>query len=391
MNILFYRYGSICEPDLIEAFREYGLNVVEDRTEITNKQFLPAERVKTVGSEIERVHPLFVFTINFFPDISDVCNICRVPYMCLIVDSPVLELYSDSIKHPYNRIFLFDMAQYNEFHQYNPDCIFHIPLATNVKRWDKVINAAPSDRFASDVSFVGSLYTEKCPFDKLNFSDDYVKGYVNGIIEAQLGIYGYYFVDRLLTDKIVSDILNDNPGMYTFPPGCREDYRQVISQLYIGSKISAEDRVRTFKRLAPKFNIDIYTGSDTSQIPGIHNRGLVKTLTEMPVVFNRSRINLNITSRPIREGLPLRIFDVLGCGGFLITNYQSELTDYFNLGEHLVAYQSADELEYLIDYYLSHEEERREIAHNGYVCVRDSHNYTVRVGQMIQTAFGNVQ
>ena len=42
MNILFYRYGSICEPDLIEAFREYGLNVVEDRTEITNKQFLPA-------------------------------------------------------------------------------------------------------------------------------------------------------------------------------------------------------------------------------------------------------------------------------------------------------------------------------------------------------------
>ena len=29
MHILFYRYGSICEPDVIEAFQELGHTVEE--------------------------------------------------------------------------------------------------------------------------------------------------------------------------------------------------------------------------------------------------------------------------------------------------------------------------------------------------------------------------
>ena len=37
MNILFYRYGTICEPDMIAAFREYGITVYESDDEITDK------------------------------------------------------------------------------------------------------------------------------------------------------------------------------------------------------------------------------------------------------------------------------------------------------------------------------------------------------------------
>ena len=33
--------------------------------------------------------------------------------------------------------------------------------------------------------------------------------------------------------------------------------------------------------------------------------------------------------RPIEKGLPLRCFDIMGCGGFLMTNYQEELEDMF--------------------------------------------------------------
>ena len=123
-------------------------------------------------------------------------------------------------------------------------------------------------------------------------------------------------------------------------------------------------------------------------MPRIHNRGLVKTLTEMPLVFNHSKININPTAKSIRSGLPLRIFDVLGCGGFLITNYQAELPDFFTIGEHLDVYRSFEDLEYKTDYYLNHPDLRREIAHNGYEYVKNNHTYTIRVGQMIQLAFG---
>jgi len=320
MNIMFYRYGSICEPDMISAFREYGIQVYESDAEITNKNILPAQRADTLSKALFERNYSFVFSINFFPDISEVCNIFHIPYMCLIVDSPVLELYSNSLANPCNRVFLFDKELYREFHPVNPDCIFHIPLATNVAAWDKVINSAKGNEFRSDIAFVGSLYSEKCPFDNIHISSLYNKGFIDGLIEAQLKIYGYFFVEEILNDSIVEDIMNDYPGFYRFMPNSRENYKAVLAQLYIGTKITCEERIRLFTRLSDRFDVDIYTASDTSSMPHIHNRGLAKTLTEMPLIFNQAAININPTAKSIRSGLPLRIFDILGCGGFFVHN-----------------------------------------------------------------------
>ena len=335
MNILFYRYGSICEPDLIAAFREYGITVYESDDEITDKNILPAQRADALSKALFERNYSFVFSINFFPDISEVCNIFHIPYMCLIVDSPVLELYSNSLANPCNRVFLFDKELYREFHPVNPDCIFHIPLAANVAVWDKVINSAKGNEFRSDIAFVGSLYSEKCPFDNIRISSPYNKGFIDGLIEAQLKVYGYFFVEEMLNDSIVKDIMNDYPGFYRFIPNSRENYKAVLAQLYIGTKITCEERIRLFTRLSERFNVDIYTASDTSSMPHIHNRGLAKTHTEMPLIFNQTAININPTAKSIRSGLPLRIFDILGCGGFMLTNYQPELPEYFTIGEHL--------------------------------------------------------
>ncbi len=387
MKILFYRYGSICEEDVIEAFNEYGIETKEILEEVYNKQLLPSDCVRILKTALDKDNYSFVFSINFFPTVSDVCNIYHIPYMCLIVDSPVLELYSESIRNPYNRIFLFDRALYNEFHSYNPDCIFHIPLATNVNRWDRVIAADTSKRFTCDISFVGSLYTEKSPL-KLDNATDYIKGYVDGLVEAQLKIYGYYFIDNLLTEELAEEILNQMPTHYVFLDKYRADNKALVSQLYIGSRISAEERLRVFHLLSQKYNVDIYTGSDTTSLPKLHNRGLAKTHTEMPLIFNRTGINLNITSKPIRSGIPLRVFDVIGCGGFLITNYQTELPEFFSIGEHLEAYDSMEDLDNKVQFYLEHPQIRQEIARNGYEYVKANHTYTIRIGQMISLAFG---
>lgn len=388
MNILFYRYGSICEPDIIEAFKEYGINVYEELSEVTNKNITPSEHVDIISKALFGRDYSFVFSINFFPQISDVCNIFNIPYMCLIVDSPVMELYSNSLANPCNRVFLFDRALYDEFREVNPNNIFHVPLATNVKAWDKVISSADPKAFRSDVSFVGSLYTEKCPFNNIHLQDDYFTGYMNGIIEAQLKIYGYFFIEELITDELVAQVKKDYANFHKFLPGSRENDKASLALLYMGNKVSERERAVIFSRISEKFNVDLYTGSDTSKLPHIHNRGFAKTLTEMPIIFNHSRINLNITSKSIRSGLPLRIFDILGCGGFLITNYQTELPEFFNIGEHLAVYESVDDLEDKIAYYLEHEKERIEIARNGYEEVKINHNYTVRIGQMIEMAFG---
>lgn len=390
MNILFYRYGSICEPDIIASFKHLGFNITEDTREVYNKQLLPSDCIKGLNELLKQDTYSFVFSINFFPSVSDVCNIWGIPYLCLIVDSPVLELFSTSLANPCNKIFLFDRQLYNDFHHINPDGIFHIPLATNVRdnyATATMASAADRARFSSDISFIGSLYSEKCLYNQITLPEK-MRGYVDGLIEAQLLVYGYNFIEECVTPELIEAFCKVRPELINFPDSMKVDTKAVIAQHIISVKVAEQERLRYLKVLSEHFNVDLYTGSDTSSMPLIHNRGFAKTNTEMPIIFHQSKINLNLTAKSIRSGLSLRIFDVLGCEGFLITNYQAELPEHFNIGEDLEAYTSLDDLMGKCEYYLSHDKERREIAHNGFEKVKKYHTYDIRLTQMLKIAFG---
>ena len=390
MNILFYRYGSICEPDIIASFKHLGFNITEDTREVYNKQLLPSDCIKGLNELLKQDTYSFIFSINFFPSVSDVCNIWGIPYLCLIVDSPVLELFSTSLANPCNKVFLFDRQLYNDFHHINPDGIFHIPLATNVRdnyATATMASAADRARFSSDISFIGSLYSEKCLYNKITLPEE-MRGYVDGLIEAQLLVYGYNFIEECVTPELIEAFCKVRPELINFPDSMKVDTKAVIAQHIISVKVAEQERLRYLKVLSEHFNVDLYTGSDTYSMPLIHNRGFAKTNTEMPIIFHQSKINLNLTAKSIRSGLSLRIFDVLGCEGFLITNYQAELPEHFNIGEDLEAYTSLDDLMGKCEYYLSHDKDRQEIAHNGFEKVKEYHTYDIRLTQMLEIAFG---
>lgn len=390
MEILFYRYNSICEPDIIQVFENFGITVHREEMEMHDKNITPRLCSARVAEWILS-HPLsFVFTVNFFPAISYTCNHFKVPYVCWSVDSPVPELFSNALKNEYNRIFLFDKAQYDFFAPVNPSCIHYLPLATNVKRWEQVILSMTEEdyrQYGSDVSFVGSLYTEKCKYDTLVSSgklSDYTRGFVDGLIESQLHVYGYNFIMDNLTDRVVSEIASADPQFYHGTDTFLDTDRYLVAHQYIGMKLAAVERQRTLAALSEHFSVNLYTRSDASTLPKVHNRGGASTLTEMPKVFQASKINLNMTMRPIETGLSLRVWDVLGCGGFLLTNYQAELPSYFEIGKDLDAYESLPELLEKVQYYLTHEEERIEIAIHGYEKTARLHSYENRLAEMIQ-------
>ena len=113
------------------------------------------------------------------------------------------------------------------------------------------------------------------------------------------------------------------------------------------------------------------------------NSGPVDYEKEMPIVFKNSRINLNMTLRSIHTGIPLRAMDIMGCGGFLLTNYQEDFLEHFEPGVDYVYYSSCEELLELAEYYMNHEEERLEIARNGYHRVKTGHTYRNRVEYLL--------
>lgn len=393
MKILLYRYGSICEPALIDAFTQVGLEVIEETTEITDKKISSTKRLQLVEHILKNENPLFVFSINFYPIIAQICHIYKTPYLCWTVDSPVAELFSESVRLSTNRIFLFDKAQYNQFAPYNPECIYHLPLASYASHFDKVVSTiTEADRrtFSSDISFIGSLYNEKNPMPRLQNLPDYTKGYIDALTEASLKIYGYNPVESALTDELVHTIKACAPNFYSPGASVANPDKYIAAHSYIGLQIAETERIRTLNTLGQFFAVDLFTRSDSTLLQkatsgnGVRVHGGVATLTEMPKIFHLSKINLNMTIKPIQTGLPLRIFDIMGCGGFLMTNYQAELTDLFEIGVDLEAYASMEELVDKCAYYLEHEDERKQIALNGYRKVCEQHTYIHRIKEMIK-------
>ena len=106
----------------------------------------------------------------------------------------------------------------------------------------------------------------------------------------------------------------------------------------------------------------LYTAGDTSLIPAVHNMGPIDYELGMNKVFKISRINFNLTLPSIHTGVPLRVMDILGNGGFLLTNYQQDLFELLEPGVDFVYYTSKEEALSKIAYYLEHEDERRQIA-----------------------------
>ena len=390
MKLLFYRYGSICEPDIIQGFYELGHEIITCDDQITHPDRSISESVSLV-SNLLLEHPVdFVFSINFFPFLSEVCNIFHLRYLSWTVDSPVMELYSAAISNDWNRMFLFDKAQYEEFSHYNLAHIFHLPLAANVSNKELLFKQTPNSmhqKFAHDIAFVGSLYTEKCPYDKLINPPAYLKGYLDAIMASQEKIYGYYFISDLLSDTIIDAFKEHLPNFYEYPGKSYLTDRETLSQLYIGNKITALERLHTMEALTAIHPVDIYTGSDTNSFMNLTNHGFANSVTEMPLIFHNAGINLNTTSKAIRSGLPQRIFDILSCGGFVLTNYQSELADLFHPGEDLAVYGSLDELQELSVYYLSHDKLRSEMAMAGLDPLKEHHSYELRLATMIVKAF----
>lgn len=96
-----------------------------------------------------------------------------------------------------------------------------------------------------------------------------------------------------------------------------------------------------------------------------------------------NRIKVNINRGMGDTGIQQRVFEVLSCGGFLLTNEIPEEQKVFKDREHLVYYTDDNILD-LIEYYLTHEKERKEIAENGRAEVLTKHTYRHRAERLVE-------
>lgn len=381
MNILFCHHGSICEPGIIRALENMGHTLTIFKEDVGNPEINDAY-MDCISGQLGKEQYDMVFSVNFIPIVSRVCEKYQIPYFCWIVDSPVIQLYSATLRNQCNYVFIFDYTLYAEFAERNPQHIFYLPLGCDLELYDRIqVTAEEQKLYGSDVSFVGSLYSEKCMYNTLKERlPNYLQGYFDGILNAQRTIYGYNFLREIMSDDVVKALeqcVSINQCI-----GYEMDTRTLFGNLVLNPKCTEMERIHLLNVIAEKFSVTLYTNSDTSKLPKVNCKGVVSSLDGMPKVFKCSKINLNLTAKGIQSGASLRIYDVLGCGGFLLSNYQAELPEQFEIGKEIVLFESEKDLLEKITYYLEHEEERRWIAKNGYEKVKEQYTYQKRLEEM---------
>ena len=377
MRILFYRWKAYNQFDLIQNLEQRGHIVDEITGEMANYES-DEPFALSLREQFDRAEYDLVMTVNFFPLISNECEKRRIRYVAWCCDSPISAMYNDAVFNKSNIIFTFDLWNQLEFKDMGAP-VYYLPLCADTVRNDKITGGAVPDGYDYDISFVGSMYKKNMYDEVYDHMTDYLKGYFDAALKMQVNI-NEYMIEDILDGKILAEIERHfvlNKSEHSF-----QKLALTFSTTVLSFKIARLARHSIISNLSENYRTDIFTDDMEPEFGFAKKHGTVDYWSQAPLIYNRSKINLNLSLKSIRTGIPLRVFDILSCGGFCMTNNQPELGLYFKDGIDLVTFDSYEDLQKKTEYYLSHEDERKNIALNGYEKVKKLHQYSNRLDEM---------
>ena len=378
-------WASFGTPFVIQSFQQLGYEV--------EKYPIPREKIDTRNDtkfaeqlvyQIIGKNYAAVFTFNYFPVVAIACKACKLPYISWTYDSPFIQLYSKTLEYETNFAFVFDSNTVRELQGMGYHNVYYLPMAGAWEHYENVLqHKYDKNKYQCDVAFVGSLYSEdfQNPFRKMSQLSGYYKGLIDGLLQAQKNIYGYNFLQEILEKRqdLVEKIFEYCP--VTVSGDGLESVEWVYSNYYLSRQVTALDRQDILTKMAKEFSTHIYTPEQT-RIPGAICNGKVDYYNEAPFVFWNSKVNLNITLRSIQTGIPLRAFDIMACGGLLLSNFQEDFMEFFEPDIDFVMFTSSEEAMDKADYYVKHDAEREKIRNNCLAKIKAEHTYLHRIKPM---------
>ena len=335
-----------------------------------------------------------VISFDFIPILSEICNWYNIQYVSWIYDWPNYTLFCKEVYNKCNRIFLFERNGIELLSRYNIGNIQYSSLAVDTDRLDRQLGKdIINTKYDYDVSFVGNMNTN---LNNILMSDEipsYYEGYINGLAQVQqktapralvLGMGTGTFAtqcqkyfDNLAVEGVEIDqkIVDKEWVRGYLRASCVDMDNIVIPHecvlaAQINKYITGLERTNLLNAIADKYNLDVFTGNEELNIEKAVMHKSIDYYSRMPEVFRKSKINLNMTLRSITSGISLRVYDILGAGGFCLTNYQEDIAKLFKDGEELVMFTDENDMLNKLEYYLLHEEERMAIALNGHKAVK---------------------
>jgi hypothetical protein len=142
-----------------------------------------------------------------------------------------------------------------------------------------------------------------------------------------------------------------------------KETEKVYDVVFVGAKTSKRSR---YIKVLRKAGIDVVCFGQGWDNPPVYQEELVD-------IYSKSRIVLNFCRPGI--GFSIRVFQVLGTGSFLLSEYCRDLGKFFKAGYHMDWFRDDTELVDKTRYYLQERTHRREIAIWGREYVQENYSW----------------
>ena len=386
MKIL-YVYGMAKSKDIPIALRELGYEV-EEYAKIQNNSILNNEETDELVAYIKSNQITHLMSIHLIYNLAMAALKADIKYVSVIWDAPYIKIYTPFGKFNNCYFSVFDRLDNERFRKAGIPHTLYQPLAVSkadVVTWNRKAKKKLAGKYINDICFVGSLYEDNLFDERVKNMPQVIVDYFNSIFEEAAfcwdgvnRIYGKTSKEMLKYMEMVSqDFRLDN----------RLDIEDtyLFEVMYLVRKIANIERVAVLNTLSEAYHVALHTTSKVGadKLGNVDVRLPVRPGEDATVVYMGSKINLNISLKGIEGGTIQRIMDVMGAGGFMLTNYCVETAELFEEDKEIVMYKTPEELFEKVEYYLQHDREREQIAKAGNAKVIECYTYEKKLRHLL--------
>ncbi|MCM1388208.1 MAG: glycosyltransferase [Bacillus sp. (in: Bacteria)] len=389
MKILFLLGEELQVADAAITLCAMG-HEVETYVDSVEKIAKSEEKEETFGAYLRKNQYDFVLTHIFRNEIAHQTEKAGVKLAVYGMDSPMYHTWrSETLEYHNCYFFYFDKREYEMLKSLGHKNVYYLPLAANfLQTASLVITDEEINKYKCDLSFIGSLYSENSYNDNVkNFPAELQELFTTIMEESTFRWDGNSQIESFMTKEVlewIKQICPEEAASMEYYDAMPAAY--YIKQHFFGRKMTNIERTLLLNVLAEQYDLHLYTRA-TEMVPPEITRFPEVYREEAYKIFYASKINLNITLRSIESGIPMRIFDIMSVGGFVLSNYQEELAELFEEDKEIVLFRTPEEMIEKIDYYLSHEKARIKIGYNGYQKVKKCYTYEQQVQKLLTILF----